>query len=64
MDSTYICPECGQEYDEPGVCDSCQVDLIEDGGDEEFGSEESDELGEDEDLGDSFGGSDDEEEFS
>jgi len=61
MDSTYICPECGQEYDEPGVCDSCQVDLIEDGGDEELG-DDTDELGDEEDSQDSFGGGDDEEE--
>ncbi|MBI4272303.1 hypothetical protein HY621_00415 [Candidatus Uhrbacteria bacterium] len=39
MDSVYICPECGQEYDEPGICDSCQVELIEEGGDEELGEE-------------------------
>ncbi len=41
MDSVYICPECGQEYDEPGICDSCQVELIEEGGDEEGGDEAS-----------------------
>lgn len=40
MDSVYICPECGQEYDEPGICDSCQVELIEEGGDEEGVDEE------------------------
>ncbi len=41
MDSIYICPECGQEYDEPGICDSCQVELIEEGGsDDEQGYDE------------------------
>lgn len=35
MDSAYICPDCGQEYDEAGVCDSCQVELIEEGGKED-----------------------------
>ncbi len=41
MDSVYICPECGQEYDESGICDSCQVELIEEGGDEESADEAS-----------------------
>ncbi len=25
--SDYICPQCGQTYDMPGVCDICGVDL-------------------------------------
>ncbi len=25
--SDYICPQCGQTYDIPGVCDICGIDL-------------------------------------
>lgn len=25
--SDYVCPQCGQTYDIPGVCDVCGVDL-------------------------------------
>ncbi|MBI2484296.1 hypothetical protein HYV71_03885 [Candidatus Uhrbacteria bacterium] len=64
MDSTYVCPECGQEYDEPGVCDSCQVDLIEDGGDKDLEFDGTDELQEDQGTGDSFDAGNDEEDFS
>lgn len=54
MDSIYICPECGQEYDEPGICDSCQVELIEEGGsDDEHGYDEEGGFSE-EDGGQSF----------
>ncbi len=68
MDSIYICPDCGQEYDEPGLCDSCQVELIEEGASEdEPGFDEEGVLGEEKEdkAGPSFsmgGGFDDEDE--
>jgi hypothetical protein len=27
MAKKYVCPECGEEYDEPGQCDNCADDM-------------------------------------
>ncbi|MEK7648933.1 MAG: hypothetical protein AAB400_03380 [Patescibacteria group bacterium] len=55
--SDYLCPQCGQTYDLPGVCDVCGVDLQPNDGD--TNEEEGDELN-DEDTG--FDNTDDESE--
>ncbi len=44
----YLCPQCGQTYDLPGVCDVCGVDLQANDSDNPKG--DRDEL-EDDDIG-------------
>jgi hypothetical protein len=56
-DQLYICTQCNAEYDAPGMCEMCDVELIPESGEEPGGTgeegnrfeefaEEEDELGE------------------
>lgn len=47
----YVCPQCGAEYEAPGVCETCQVTLKSpDEGDELEGFQTDEDEEEDEDL--------------
>lgn len=28
VSDTYLCTQCGAEYDTPGLCDTCNVELV------------------------------------
>lgn len=43
----YLCPQCGQAYDLPGVCDMCGVDLQPNDSDAKDKEEDQDEFAND-----------------
>lgn len=43
MSDTYLCKQCGAEYDAPGLCETCQIELVaEDEREEDTGFHEED----------------------
>ncbi|MDO8489935.1 MAG: hypothetical protein Q7S47_00790 [bacterium] len=52
MLDNYVCPQCGAEYDAPGVCETCQVALQEPDEVDELEGFQTDEEEEEEDEDD------------
>ena len=57
MDKIYICTQCNAEYDAPGICEMCDIELIpeKDDSSDDDGEKDTDRFGEFADEDDEIG---------